>query len=551
MLSRARSSKKKSHDMMSATKEIQKTSKKSSKNSSKLIKPDKIKKEPLDPVSLDQPSLILPSTSDIKPELCESQKGKRTIYSQSKANIKVEKKAPVRGYIKKKSASDISNDNVMLSRARSLKKKSRETKQASKEYSENSRKLIKPDKIKKEPLDSVSLGQTSLISLPSTSDIKTEPCESQKGKRKFYSQSKANIKVEKKAPVGDYIKICKRSASDISNDSEDDLDLNGVDKNLSSILNGPMSDPCSSSSAGPSGSSTKQFVKTTKKIGFLGLGMMGRQMVQRLLDTEHSVTFWNRSFCVDYNSFLQQGAKAAPNPAAVIQECDIIICCVSDSEAVKSVVFGKYGVLEGLNKQKGNKSYVEMSSIDLNTSVEVAEAITGKRGRYLEAPMIGQRQDVTNNSIIILAAGNQEVFNECTSMFAAWAKHVFYTGIEVGKATKFSLLLNMMMATTYSALSENLAVVERSGTSPRDFMSIIGHSDFAFPLLMDMGRKMLSNNDTVNTPVKHLQKNLFSAISLGNEFDQPLQLAVAANSQFTRALAHDPDSDVSSIHKSV
>ncbi|KAG8171189.1 hypothetical protein JTE90_006943 [Oedothorax gibbosus] len=474
---------------MSATKEIQKTSKKSSKNSSKLIKPDKIKKEPLDPVSLDQPSLILPSTSD------------------------------------------------------------------------------------KEPLDSVSLGQTSLISLPSTSDIKTEPCDSQKGKRKFYSQSKANIKVEKKAPVGGYIKICKRSASDISNDSEDDL--NGVDKNLSSILDGPMSDPCSSSSAGPSGSSssssagpsgssssssagpsgssTKQFV-TTKKIGFLGLGMMGRQMVQRLLDTEHSVTFWNRSACVDYNSFLQQGAKAAPNPAAVIQECDIIICCVSDSVAVQSVVFGKYGVLEGLNKQKGNKSYVEMSSIDLKTSEDVAAFITDRRGRYLVAPMIGQRQDVTNNSIIILAAGNQEVFNECTSMFAAWSKKVFYTGIEVGKATKFSLLLNMMIATTYSALSENLAVVERSGTSPRDFMdfmSIIGHSDFAFPSLMDMGRKMLSNNDTVNTPVKHLQKNLFSAISLGNEFDQPLQLAVAAYSQFTRALAHDPDSDVSSIHKSV
>merc|ERR1712142_1143489 len=131
----------------------------------------------------------------------------------------------------------------------------------------------------------------------------------------------------------------------------------------------------------------KDIQPSKLNFGFLGLGIMGSGMVKNLLNSGHNVMVWNRSSekCVD---FVKAGAKECLTPSDVIAGADITFSCVSDPQVAKNMVFGNCGVLQEIN---ADKSYVEMTGIDAETSQDIAEAINNRGGRYLEAQVQGSK----------------------------------------------------------------------------------------------------------------------------------------------------------------
>ena len=125
----------------------------------------------------------------------------------------------------------------------------------------------------------------------------------------------------------------------------------------------------------------KDIQPSKLNFGFLGLGIMGSGIVKNLLNSGHTVTVWNRTV-EKVRDFVEAGAKEALTPSDVIAESDITFSCVSDPQAAKDLVFGNCGVLQEINTTKG---YVEMTGMDSDTSQDIAEAISLKGGRYLEA----------------------------------------------------------------------------------------------------------------------------------------------------------------------
>merc|ERR1719192_484538 len=130
----------------------------------------------------------------------------------------------------------------------------------------------------------------------------------------------------------------------------------------------------------------KDIQPSKLNFGFLGLGIMGSGIVKNLLNSGHNVTVWNRT-TEKVRDFLEAGAKEALTPSDVIAESDITFSCVSDPQAAKDLVFGNCGVLQEINTTKG---YVEMTGMDSDTSQDIAEAISLKGGRYLEAQIQGR-----------------------------------------------------------------------------------------------------------------------------------------------------------------
>ena len=183
------------------------------------------------------------------------------------------------------------------------------------------------------------------------------------------------------------------------------------------------------------------IMKTSKKLmdkiiepsklnfGFLGLGIMGGGIVKNLLNSGHSVTVWNRTAekRVDY---VEAGAKEALTPGDVVAESDITFSCISDPQAVKDMVFGNCGVLSEINTTKG---YIEMTGIDPDTSQDIAEAISLKGGRYLEAQVEGSKDQAQDGSLVALVAGDKSLFDDAQSCFQAMGKHSYHLG-EVGNA---------------------------------------------------------------------------------------------------------------------
>ncbi|KFM58247.1 putative oxidoreductase GLYR1-like protein, partial [Stegodyphus mimosarum] len=294
---------------------------------------------------------------------------------------------------------------------------------------------------------------------------------------------------------------------------------------------------------------SKNGIPTDKKIGFLGLGLMGQGIVMNLLNTGHQVTVWNRSpGKVEY--FVEAGAHRGMTPADVVTASDITFCCVSDPEAAKAMVFGNYGVLKALEScDVGGKGYVEMTSIDPDTSRDIAEAITSNRGKYLEAPVIGSKKQAEEGSLFILAAGDRSLFSDCETCFRAMGNHAYYISHEFPNGSKMNLILSMFLGTTYAALSEAMALVEKAKLSQEDFIEILSLGSLNCETVLDKGHAILSRNFSTNTPLKHVQKDLNLALTMGHNLEQPMPLAAAANEVYKHAkLLRYSDHDVCAVY---
>lgn len=148
------------------------------------------------------------------------------------------------------------------------------------------------------------------------------------------------------------------------------------------------------------------------------------------------------------------------------------------------MVFGNCGVLTEISP---DKSYVEMTGIDAETSQDIAEAINGKGGRYLEAQVQGSKTQAQEGTLVILAAGDRSLFDECQSCFEAMGKNSFYLG-EVGNASKMNLVLQLMAGVTLAALAESMALADRAGLQQKDVLEVLELTSLACPAILEKGK---------------------------------------------------------------
>ncbi|KAG4137792.1 hypothetical protein ERO13_D07G093600v2 [Gossypium hirsutum] len=266
------------------------------------------------------------------------------------------------------------------------------------------------------------------------------------------------------------------------------------------------------------------------EVGFLGLGIMGKAMSMNLLKNGFKVTVWNRTLS-KCNELVAHGASIGKTPAEVINKCTITIAMLSDPAAALSVVLDKDGVLEQIC---GGKGYIDMSTVDPETSCKINEAITSKGGRFLEAPVSGSKQPAETGQLVILAAGDKALYEAAIPAFDILGKKSFFLG-QVGNGAKMKLVVNMIMGSMMNAFSEGLTLADRSGLNPHDLLDVLDLGAIANPMFKGKGPAMLQNNYSPAFPLKHQQKDMRLALALGDENSVPMPVAAASNEAFKKA----------------
>ncbi|KAK4008032.1 hypothetical protein OUZ56_013190 [Daphnia magna] len=195
-----------------------------------------------------------------------------------------------------------------------------------------------------------------------------------------------------------------------------------------------------------------------------------------------------------------------------------------------------------------DKGFVEMTGIDAETSQDIAEAITGKGGRYLEAQIQGSKVQAEEGILVILAAGDRSLFDDCQSCFQAMGKNSFFLG-EVGSASKMNLVLQLMMGVAVAGVAEGMALADRAGLQQRDVLEIFELTTLSCPLLLEKGKAILEGAFPTNLPLQHMQKDLKLSLSMGDQLEQPLPVSAAANEVYKHAkrLGY-ADHDVSAVY---
>eukprot|EP00873_Tetraselmis_striata_P006911 jgi/Tetstr1/427175/TSEL_017363.t1 len=284
-------------------------------------------------------------------------------------------------------------------------------------------------------------------------------------------------------------------------------------------------------------------------VGYLGMGIMGSAMARNLLKSGafKEVYVWNRSAdkCAE---LVAEGAKTAGSAAEVVAACDITFACLSDPAAALACLEAPGGVLDGISP---GKAYVDVSTVDEATSKRVGELVTGKGGVFLEAPVSGSKKPAIDAQLIFLCAGDEALYKRAMPALDIMGKKSFFFGA-TGMGARMKLVVNMVMGSMMSAFSEGMSLADRSGLKQEELLEVLSLGAMNNPLFTMKGPGLIGHSYPPAFPLKHQQKDMRLALALGDDVDQPLPIAAAANEAYKAAKAAGfGDSDMSAVHEAI
>lgn len=197
------------------------------------------------------------------------------------------------------------------------------------------------------------------------------------------------------------------------------------------------------------------------KVGFIGLGIMGKPMSKNLLKAGYSLVVLN--YHADTTAELVAlGAESAETPQAVAAQSDIVITMLPNSPQVRQVVLGEHGVIDGA---RAGSVLIDMSSIAPLASREISARLAEKQIAMLDAPVSGGEPKAIDGSLSVMVGGDKEVFDRCYEVMKAMAGSVVHTG-EIGAGNVTKLANQVIVALNIAAMSEALVLATKAGVNP-------------------------------------------------------------------------------------
>lgn len=250
------------------------------------------------------------------------------------------------------------------------------------------------------------------------------------------------------------------------------------------------------------------------KIGFIGLGIMGKPMSKNLLKAGYELVVMDRNQqAVD--EVVAAGAKAAATPKEVALQTEIVITMLPNSPQVQEVVLGENGIIEGA---KPGAIVADMSSIAPLVSRELAEKLGEQGVEMLDAPVSGGEPKAIDGTISVMVGGKQEVFDKCYPVLNAMAGSVVRTG-EIGAGNITKLANQIIVALNIAAVSEALVLASKAGVEPElVYQAIRGGLagstvlDAKAPMMMDRNFKP---GFRINLHIKDLNNVLETSHNVG------------------------------------
>jgi 3-hydroxyisobutyrate dehydrogenase-like beta-hydroxyacid dehydrogenase len=267
-------------------------------------------------------------------------------------------------------------------------------------------------------------------------------------------------------------------------------------------------------------------------VGFVGLGIMGSAMAMNLVKTGFKVTVWNRTRQKS-GPLVEAGAVPAATPRCVAETSDIVFAMMATPSAVKSVRDGEDGIIAGLDSARG---YVDMSTIDADTSRDSYRLAHEKGALFLEAPVAGSRKPAEEGTLTIMAAGDKALYDKALPALEKMGKKILFLG-DVGSGTRMKLANNLVMGGMLAALCEGLSLAAKSGLDPLQLLEVLDSGAMTNPMFRLKGGLIAKGGEfPAAFPLKHMQKDLRLALQLAEAVGQPLFTTAAVNELFKTAL---------------
>ena len=240
-----------------------------------------------------------------------------------------------------------------------------------------------------------------------------------------------------------------------------------------------------------------------KKIGIIGLGMLGNAVALHLVDSGYEVTAYNRTK-EKTTELKEKGATIVESPKKVAENSELVIIVVKDADAVKQVSFDNNGIANG-NHEK--LIVADMSTIDPSESKNISKQFLDSGITKLDIPVMGGPNVAITGDLVMMASGNREGFDNCKEVLNTISNKVFFLG-ESGVANSIKLAMNLQITMLAMALSEGIMLVKKLDADPKIFLEILNSTYFKTGMSEKKAYKMIEGKYDTTFTLSNLKKDI-------------------------------------------
>ncbi len=264
-----------------------------------------------------------------------------------------------------------------------------------------------------------------------------------------------------------------------------------------------------------------------RKIGLIGLGLMGRPMGRNLLKAGHSLTVWNRT-AARAEELVAAGAVLAKTPREVAASSDLLLTIVSDPPALESVLWGHEGQKDGaLGGLKTGSIYIDSSTVSPSLAKKISVACKERGARFLDAPVTGGDWGAREGNLVFMIGGDAETLKEAEPVLGVMGKKWFHLGPN-GAGQTIKLAMNAILALQVGAMAEAIALVTKAGLSGDRLVEVMQASMARSGVLDVKSPLMLKGDFKPSFPLRLMHKDLGLALDLANQLGVALPATAAA-----------------------
>ena len=272
--------------------------------------------------------------------------------------------------------------------------------------------------------------------------------------------------------------------------------------------------------------------ETPRRIGLIGLGLMGRPMGMNLLKAGHKLTVWNRT-ASRARELVAAGAKLATTPREAAAGAEILLTMVSDPPALEEVLWGHEGKNDGaLGGLRAGSIYIDSSTVSPALARKIAAACAERQVRFLDAPVTGGDWGAREGNLVFMIGGDAATLKEAEPILGVMGKKWFHLGPN-GAGQTIKLAMNGILALQVDAMAEALALVTRAGLQGEQLIEVMQASMARSGVLDVKSPLMVKGDFKPSFPLRLMHKDLGLMLDLANQLGVALPATAAAREVYS------------------
>jgi 3-hydroxyisobutyrate dehydrogenase-like beta-hydroxyacid dehydrogenase len=286
----------------------------------------------------------------------------------------------------------------------------------------------------------------------------------------------------------------------------------------------------------------KPITQENDRLGFVGVGYMGRPIARRLLESGFKLTAYDRNYSKS-GGLIQYGGNVAQSLSELSSSCSVVLSCLPNDEAVLDIYRGPDGVFA--NAHRGSR-VIDLSTVYPETSQELSRLGSEHGVEVLDVTISGSTPVAENGLLTLFGGGNKECFDAAESIFRVIAKKYFYLGPS-GSGATMKLVVNTLLGIGMQAIAEGVALGEKAGLERKRLLEVLSQTAVVAPAHVGKLERAMKSDYSPQFPIRLMNKDFGLILNLAAAVGARMPAADAAFEINARQLDEGAEQDFSAV----